>query len=173
MNETRDTAGTDGVGMIQMNHVGKWYGDFQVLSNCTTKVDKGEVVVVCGPSGSGKSTLIKVINGLEPFQEGAITFNGISVGDRTTNLPKLRAQIGMVFQNFELFPHLSIIENIKLAQTDWGTRRAICVIAPESANAMRAMPMSTPLAINSVAVNPPAIAIAATIFIGWTGMGRR
>ena len=106
---------TDGVGMIEMSHVGKWYGDFQVLSNCTTSVNKGDVVI-CGPSGSGKSTLIKVVNGLEPFQEGTITFNGISFGDRTTDLPKLRSQIGMVFQNFELFPHISIMENIKLAQ---------------------------------------------------------
>ncbi len=116
MIETKDTTSTDGVGIIQMNHVSKWYGDFQVLANCTTAVDKGEVVVVCGPSGSGKSTLIKVINGLEPFQEGTIIFNGISVGDRTTNLPNLRSQIGMVFQNFELFPHISIMQNIKLAQ---------------------------------------------------------
>ncbi len=116
MNETKDTTGTDGGGMIEMNHVGKWYGEFQVLSNCSTSVNKGDVVVICGPSGSGKSTLIKVINGLEPFQEGTITFNGVSVGDRTTNLSKLRSQIGMVFQNFELFPHISIIENIKLAQ---------------------------------------------------------
>ncbi len=107
---------SNGAKMIQMDAVSKWYGDFQVLSNCTTSVEKGEVVVICGPSGSGKSTLIKVVNGLEPFQEGTITFNGISVGDRTTNLPKLRAQIGMVFQNFELFPHISIMENIKLAQ---------------------------------------------------------
>ncbi len=111
-----DTAESGDYPMIQFDHVSKWYGDFQVLSNCTTAVNKGEVVIVCGPSGSGKSTLIKVVNGLEPFQEGAITFNGISVGDRTTNLSKLRSQIGMVFQNFELFPHLSIIENIKLAQ---------------------------------------------------------
>ena len=116
MNETKDTTGTDGGGIIEMNHVGKWYGEFQVLSNCSTSVNKGDVVVICGPSGSGKSTLIKVINGLEPFQEGTITFNGVSVGDRTTNLSKLRSQIGMVFQNFELFPHISIIENIKLAQ---------------------------------------------------------
>jgi glutamate/aspartate transport system ATP-binding protein len=111
-----ETSQPPGGGMIQMNHVSKWYGDFQVLSNCTTSVDKGEVVVVCGPSGSGKSTLIKTINGLEPFQEGSITVNGISVGDKRTNLPKLRSQIGMVFQNFELFPHLSIIKNINLAQ---------------------------------------------------------
>ncbi len=116
MIESTNTKESGNGAMIQMNHVNKWYGDFQVLSNCTTSVTKGEVVVVCGPSGSGKSTLIKVVNGLEPFQEGTIVFNGISVGERTTNLPKLRSQIGMVFQNFELFPHISIIENIKLAQ---------------------------------------------------------
>ncbi len=116
MNEIQETTSSNGVGMIQMSHVSKWYGDFQVLSNCSTSVDKGNVVVVCGPSGSGKSTLIKVVNGLEPFHEGTITFNGISVCDRTTNLSKLRSQIGMVFQNFELFPHLSIMENITLAQ---------------------------------------------------------
>lgn len=102
--------------MIEMKNVSKWYGDFQVLSECTTSVEKGEVVVVCGPSGSGKSTLIKTVNGLEPFQEGIITVDDISVGAEETDLPKLRSQIGMVFQNFELFPHLTIIENIKLAQ---------------------------------------------------------
>jgi glutamate/aspartate transport system ATP-binding protein len=102
--------------MIEIRSVSKWYGDFQVLKNCTTRVDKGEVVVVCGPSGSGKSTLIKCVNGLEPFQEGVVTVNGTSVGDRGTNLPKLRSHIGMVFQNFELFPHISVTDNIKLAQ---------------------------------------------------------
>mgnify|MGYP006161767751 FL=1 len=102
--------------MIEMKDVSKWYGDFQVLDKCTTSVEKGEVVVVCGPSGSGKSTLIKTVNGLEPFQEGIISVDKIMVGDSETDLPKLRSQIGMVFQNFELFPHLSIIENINLAQ---------------------------------------------------------
>ncbi len=102
--------------MIEMKQVSKWYGEFQVLKDCTTRVEKGEVVVVCGPSGSGKSTLIKCVNGLEPFQEGVVTVDGISVGDRSTNLPKLRAHIGMVFQNFELFPHISVLDNIKLAQ---------------------------------------------------------
>jgi len=102
--------------IIQLSRVNKWYGAFHVLKDIDLVVHKGERIVVCGPSGSGKSTLIKVVNGLEPFQEGSITFDGISVGDRTTDLPKLRSQIGMVFQNFELFPHLSIIENIKLAQ---------------------------------------------------------
>jgi len=102
--------------MISMRHVSKWYGAFQVLTDCTTDVAKGEVVVVCGPSGSGKSTLIKVVNALEAFQEGEIIVDGISVGDRKTDLPKLRARIGMVFQNFELFPHMSVTENLTLAQ---------------------------------------------------------
>jgi len=102
--------------MIDLRHVSKWYGTFQVLKDCTTKVEKGEVVVVCGPSGSGKSTLIKAVNGLEPFQEGEIVVNGISVGDPKTNLPKLRACIGMVFQNFELFPHMSITDNLTIGQ---------------------------------------------------------
>ncbi|MGB8855559.1 MAG: amino acid ABC transporter ATP-binding protein [Burkholderiales bacterium] len=103
--------------MININNISKHYGAFQVLKNCSTKVSKGEVVVVCGPSGSGKSTLIKCVNGLEPFQSGEITVDGISVGDKKTDLPKLRARIGMVFQNFELFPHLSITDNLTLAQT--------------------------------------------------------
>jgi glutamate/aspartate transport system ATP-binding protein len=102
--------------MIEMKDVSKWFGTFQVLKHCSTAVDKGEVVVVCGPSGSGKSTLIKCVNGLEPFQEGAITVDGISVGDPKTNLPKLRARIGMVFQHFELFPHLTVKRNLTLAQ---------------------------------------------------------
>jgi glutamate/aspartate transport system ATP-binding protein len=102
--------------MIDMRNVSKWYGPFQVLKDCTTKVEKGEVVVVCGPSGSGKSTLIKTVNGLEPFQKGEIVVNGISVGDPKTNLPKLRAHIGMVFQNFELFPHMSITRNLTIGQ---------------------------------------------------------
>ena len=103
--------------MIEINNVGKWYGEFNVLAECTTKVEKGEVIVVCGPSGSGKSTLIKCVNGLEPFQSGEIIVNGISVGDPKTNLSKLRAHVGMVFQNFELFPHMSITENLVIAQT--------------------------------------------------------
>jgi len=102
--------------MIKMDSVSKWYGDFHVLDKCSTSVAKGEVVVVCGPSGSGKSTLIKTVNGLEPFQEGVITVDEISVGDSETDLPNLRSRIGMVFQNFELFPHLSIVDNINLAQ---------------------------------------------------------
>ena len=102
--------------MISIQNVSKWYGTFQVLTDCTTEVAKGEVVVVCGPSGSGKSTIIKCVNGLEPFQQGTITVDGISVGDPRTDLPKLRARIGMVFQNFELFPHMSVTDNLMLAQ---------------------------------------------------------
>ena len=102
--------------MIEIKNISKWYGSFQVLTNCTTSVAKGEVVVVCGPSGSGKSTLIKCVNALEPFQQGEISVDGVSVGDPKTDLPKLRARIGMVFQNFELFPHMSVRENLSLAQ---------------------------------------------------------
>jgi glutamate/aspartate transport system ATP-binding protein len=102
--------------MIEMKNVSKWYGTFRVLADCTTQVSKGEVVVVCGPSGSGKSTLIKCVNGLEPFQEGTVTVDGISVSAKDTNLSKLRSRIGMVFQNFELFPHLTITENLTLGQ---------------------------------------------------------
>ena len=105
-----------GSAMIDIKDISKWYGAFQVLTHCTTKVEKGEVVVVCGPSGSGKSTLIKCVNALEPFQKGDVTVNGISVGDPRTDLPKLRSKIGMVFQNFELFPHLSITANLTLGQ---------------------------------------------------------
>src|SRR5213083_593293 len=102
--------------MITLSKVSKWYPNFQVLKNCTTSIQKGEVVVVCGPSGSGKSTLIKCVNGLEPFQKGDIVVDGISVGDPKTDLSKLRSRIGMVFQNFELFPHMSVTENLTLAQ---------------------------------------------------------
>ena len=102
--------------MISIKNVSKWYGSFQVLTDCTTEVKKGEVVVVCGPSGSGKSTLIKTVNALEPFQQGDIIVDGISVGAPQTDLPKLRSRVGMVFQHFELFPHLSITENLTIAQ---------------------------------------------------------
>ena len=108
--------------MIDIKDISKWYGSFQVLTDCTTNVEKGEVIVVCGPSGSGKSTLIKVVNALEPFQKGEITVDGIAVHDPKTNLPKLRARVGMVFQHFELFPHLSITDFLgaasKVAQRD-------------------------------------------------------
>ncbi len=102
--------------VISIQHLNKWYGQFQVLTDCTTDIKKGEVVVICGPSGSGKSTLIKTINGLEPFQQGDIVIDGQSLTDRRINLPKLRSKVGMVFQHFELFPHLSIIQNLTLAQ---------------------------------------------------------
>jgi len=102
--------------MIEMKNVSKWYGTFQVLTDCTTNVDNGEVVVVCGPSGSGKSTLIKCVNALEPFQKGDVIVDGISVADPKTNLPKLRSRVGMVFQNFELFPHMTVSDNLALAQ---------------------------------------------------------
>lgn len=102
--------------MITLKNISKWYGHFQVLTDCSTEVKKGEVVVVCGPSGSGKSTLIKTVNGLEPVQQGEIIVDGTQVNDKKTNLAKLRSRVGMVFQHFELFPHLSIIDNLTLAQ---------------------------------------------------------
>ncbi len=102
--------------MISINKVSKWYGEFHVLKQCSTGVDRGEVIVVCGPSGSGKSTLIKCVNGLEAFQEGEILVDGVSVGGRKTNLSKLRSRVGMVFQHFELFPHLKVIQNLTIAQ---------------------------------------------------------
>ncbi len=102
--------------MISIKNISKWYGTFQVLAECSTEVAKGEVVVVCGPSGSGKSTLIKCVNGLEPFQKGEIMVDNISVGDPKTNLPKLRSRVGMVFQHFELFPHMSVTDNLTLGQ---------------------------------------------------------
>ena len=102
--------------MIDIRNVSKWYGQFQVLTDCTTSVQEGEVIVVCGPSGSGKSTLIKCVNGLEPFQQGDIVVKGTSIADPKTNLSKLRAHVGMVFQNFELFPHMRITENLTIGQ---------------------------------------------------------
>jgi len=102
--------------MIDIKNVSKWYGTFQVLTDNTTSIKKGEVVVVCGPSGSGKSTLIKTVNALEPFQKGDIVVNGVSISDPKTDLPKLRSRVGMVFQHFELFPHLTVTENLTLAQ---------------------------------------------------------
>ncbi len=102
--------------MIEIRNLSKWYGSFQVLADCTTHVAKGEVVVVCGPSGSGKSTLIKTVNALEPFQKGDVVVDGVSLADPATDLPRLRRRVGMVFQHFELFPHLSVTENLTLAQ---------------------------------------------------------
>ncbi|WOE43217.1 amino acid ABC transporter ATP-binding protein [Acinetobacter chinensis] len=102
--------------MIDLQNVSKWYEKFQVLTDCTTQICQGEVVVVCGPSGSGKSTLIKTVNGLEPFQQGKIFVDGIAIHDPKTDMTKLRSRVGMVFQHFELFPHLSITENLTIAQ---------------------------------------------------------
>ncbi len=102
--------------MIEMKNVSKWYGPVQVLTNCSVNINKGDVVVVCGPSGSGKSTLIKTVNALEPIQQGDITVDGTKVNDPATDLPKLRSRVGMVFQHFELFPHLSVTENLTIAQ---------------------------------------------------------
>src|SRR5687768_11999294 len=102
--------------MIEINKISKWYGPVQVLEDCSVRIDKGDVVVVCGPSGSGKSTLIKAVNALEPVQKGRITVDGVPVTDAKTDLPKLRSRVGMVFQHFELFPHLSVTENLTLAQ---------------------------------------------------------
>jgi glutamate/aspartate transport system ATP-binding protein len=104
------------ISMISIKNVSKWYGDFQVLKLCNTEVAKGEVVVVCGPSGSGKSTLIKCVNGLETFEVGEIVVDGISVSTRKSDLPRLRSKVGMVFQHFELFPHLKVIQNLTIAQ---------------------------------------------------------
>jgi glutamate/aspartate transport system ATP-binding protein len=102
--------------MISVRNVTKYYGEFKVLSDCSTEIAKAEVIVICGPSGSGKSTLIKCINGLERFQKGEIVVDGVSVGAPRTDLPKLRARVGMVFQHFELFPHRTVLDNLTLAQ---------------------------------------------------------
>ena len=102
--------------MIDIQNVSKSYGAVPVLQDCSLSVKRGEVVVVCGPSGSGKSTLIKCVNGLEPYQSGSITVAGVEVGAQKTNLPKLRAKIGMLFQSFELYPHLCVLDNVMLAQ---------------------------------------------------------
>jgi glutamate/aspartate transport system ATP-binding protein len=102
--------------MIDIRNVSKWYGPTQVLQDCNVMINKSDVVVVCGPSGSGKSTLIKTVNALEPFQKGDIFVDGIQVNAKETDLPKLRSRVGMVFQHFELFPHLSVTENLTIAQ---------------------------------------------------------
>ena len=102
--------------MIEIKNVSKWYGPVQVLTDCSVNINKGDVVVVCGPSGSGKSTLIKTVNALEPFQKGEIFVDGVPLHDPKTDLPKLRSRVGMVFQHFELFPHLSVTENLTIAQ---------------------------------------------------------
>ncbi len=148
--------------MISIKNVSKWYGDFQVLTDCSTEVAKGEVVVVCGPSGSGKSTLIKCVNALEPFQKGDIVVDGTSIADPKTNLPKLRSRVGMVFQHFELFPHLSITENLTIAQIkvlgrskEEATRRAWpCSSASVSRSTRTSTPASSPAASSSAWRSP-------------------
>lgn len=102
--------------MIDIQHISKWYSDFQVLTDCSTSIEKGDVVVVCGPSGSGKSTLIKTVNALEPFQKGEIIVDHVSLNDPKTDLAKFRSRVGMVFQHFELFPHMTVLENLTIAQ---------------------------------------------------------
>ena len=116
MSASMSAASSAAEAMITIEAVSKWYGELRVLTGCSTAVARGEVVVVCGPSGSGKSTLLKCVNALEPFQEGQITVDGTRIRDRATNLPRLRARVGMVFQHFELFPHLSVTDNLTLAQ---------------------------------------------------------
>nr|WP_241391548.1 amino acid ABC transporter ATP-binding protein [Serratia proteamaculans] len=98
------------------DNLSKYYGQFPVLKNCSLKISKGEVVVTCGPSGSGKSTLIKCINALEPFQQGEINVDGVLLSDKKTHLPALRQKVGMVFQSFELFPHLTVNDNLIVPQ---------------------------------------------------------
>lgn len=102
--------------MIDIQHISKWYGDFRVLTDCSTTIEKGDVVVVCGPSGSGKSTLIKTVNALEPFQKGNIVVNDVSLKDPKTDLAQFRSHVGMVFQHFELFPHMNVMQNLTIAQ---------------------------------------------------------
>ena len=101
--------------MIEIKNVSKWFGDFKVLSDINETVESGQTMVICGPSGSGKSTLLRCINGLEPYQEGEIIVDGVSLSNPKTNLYKLRENIGMVFQRFELYPHMTVMQNISLA----------------------------------------------------------
>jgi glutamate/aspartate transport system ATP-binding protein len=101
--------------MIEIVNVSKWFGKFQVLDKVNETIRRNQVVVICGPSGSGKSTLLKTLNGLEEFQEGDVIIDGVSLKDPSTNLNKLRQKIGMVFQRFELYPHMTAVQNITLA----------------------------------------------------------
>jgi len=101
--------------MIEFKNVNKWFGKLHVLNDINLAIPKGEVLVICGPSGSGKSTLIRCINRLEPIQEGKIIVNDVPVHDKATNLTKLRADIGFVFQQFHLYPHMTVLENVMLA----------------------------------------------------------
>ena len=101
--------------MIEIKNVSKRFGEFKVLSDINETVERGQTMVICGPSGSGKSTLLRCVNGLEPYQEGEIIVDGVSLSDPKTNLYKLRENIGMVFQRFELYPHMTVLQNISLA----------------------------------------------------------
>ncbi len=101
--------------MIEIKNVSKWFGDFQALDDVNETIERGQKVVICGPSGSGKSTLLRCVNGLEPYQKGEIVVDGVSLSDPRTNLYRLRQKLGMVFQRFELYPHLSVMRNITLA----------------------------------------------------------
>ena len=101
--------------MISFKNVNKWYGDLHVLNKIDLEVEKGEVIVVCGPSGSGKSTLIRCINRLEPIQEGELIVDGMKVHDKKSNMTKIRAEIGFVFQSFNLYPHMTALENVTIA----------------------------------------------------------
>jgi polar amino acid transport system ATP-binding protein len=103
--------------VISFKNVNKWFGDLHVLQNVSLEIEKGEVVVICGPSGSGKSTLIRCINRLEPIQKGSISVDGMDVNDPRTNMTQLRAEVGFVFQQFNLYPHMSVLENVVLAPT--------------------------------------------------------
>jgi glutamate/aspartate transport system ATP-binding protein len=103
--------------MIEISHVSKSYGAFQVLKDCSASIGRGEVVVICGPSGSGKSTLIKTVNGLETIDAGEINVGGFRLAPGVTNVAALRRSVGMVFQSFELFPHLTVLSNVTIAQT--------------------------------------------------------
>ena len=103
--------------MISISHVSKSYGSFQVLKNCNAEVARGEVVVICGPSGSGKSTLIKTVNGLESIDAGEIRVGDFRLAPGVTHMAALRRSVGMVFQSFELFPHLTALSNVTIAQT--------------------------------------------------------
>lgn len=111
------TKATSNISMVKFEAVSKWYGTHQVLHDISVDIPKGQVVVVCGPSGSGKSTLIRTVNKLEPIQKGRITLEGVEVHAPTTDLNKLRQRVGFVFQQFNLFPHMSVLDNITFAPT--------------------------------------------------------
>jgi general L-amino acid transport system ATP-binding protein len=101
--------------MIEMRGVGKWFGQFQVLKGIDLRVAQGEKIVLCGPSGSGKSTLVRLVNGLEPYQAGKVVVDGVELGSSAHAVEAVRLEVGMVFQNFNLFPHLTVLENLTLA----------------------------------------------------------